>query len=97
MRDKFLPIGTIVYLKGGKKKVMITSYLIFSKGEENGKKLYDYAGCPYPEGILDSNVAVAFNHSQIEKIVFEGHEDTDFVEFNKSLVETVKKTGVNAD
>ena len=29
-KDKYLPVGTVVLLKGGNKRVMITSYLIFS-------------------------------------------------------------------
>jgi hypothetical protein len=34
------------------------------------KKIYEYGGCIYPEGILDSNTICAFNHEQIEKIYF---------------------------
>ena len=29
MKERFLPIGTVLLLKGGKKEVMITSYCIF--------------------------------------------------------------------
>ena len=38
--EKFLPVGSVVLLKGGKKELMITSYLIFPTGEllEDGKK-----------------------------------------------------------
>ena len=82
MKEKFLPIGTVVLLKGGKKEVMITSYCIFptnvqiKDGQEikPEKKIYEYGGCLYPEGILDSNTACAFNHDQIEKICHMGYE-----------------------
>ena len=82
MKERFLPIGTVVLLKGGKKEVMITSYCIFPtkvqkpNGEALGEapKMYGYGGCIYPEGILDSNMACAFNHGQIEKIIYLGYE-----------------------
>ena len=82
MPEKFLPIGTVVLLKNGKKEVMITSYCIFPNNTEYKegqevkatKKMYEYAGCIYPEGILDSNVSCAFNHDQIVQILHIGYE-----------------------
>ena len=79
---RFLPIGSVVMLNGGKKEVMITSYCIFPTGNEikNGqrvqaeKKMYEYGGCIYPEGILDSNVSCAFNHNQIAEILYVGYQ-----------------------
>lgn len=93
MKERFLPIGTVLLLKGGKKEVMITSYCIFPakvqkpNGEaiEGGPKLYEYGGCVYPEGILDSNMACAFNHDQIEKIVYLGYESEQQKELSKIL------------
>lgn len=72
---------------------MITSYCIFPakvqkpNGEaiEGGPKLYEYGGCVYPEGILDSNMACAFNHDQIEKIVYLGYESEQQKELSKIL------------
>ena len=80
--NRFLPIGTVVLLNNGKKEVMITSYCIFpnnteiKEGQEvkATKKMYEYGGCIYPEGILDSNVSCAFNHDQIVKILHVGYE-----------------------
>ena len=85
MKEKFLPIGTVVLLKDGKKKVMILSYLIFPTGEAEHKEMYDYGGCAYPEGVVDSKVGIGFNHDQIQEIVHLGHEDDDFVELNDTL------------
>lgn len=83
--EKFLPIGTVVLLKEGKKKVMILSYLIFPTGEAEHKEMYDYGGCAYPEGVVDSKVGVGFNHDQIEKVVHMGHVDDDYKELNDTL------------
>lgn len=80
--EKFLPIGTVVLLKGGKRELMITGYCIIPSGEiydKSGKidatgKMFDYGACIYPEGIITSNQSFAFNHEQIEKICFKGYE-----------------------
>ena len=86
-KKKYLPIGTVVLLKGGNKRIMITSYLIFSTGSEKDKKMYDYGACNYPEGILDSSTSVGFNHEEIEKIIHMGLEDdSEFKTLNDSLV-----------
>ena len=93
MQEKFLPIGTVVLLKGGKKEVMITSYCIFPNNTElkDGqevpaeKKMYEYGGCIYPEGILDSNMVCAFNHNQIEKISYMGYETEAQKELSRIL------------
>ena len=56
---KYLPIGTVVKLKSATKNVMITSYLVFPNGEnakdDNKNVMYDYGGCSFPEGIIDSS------------------------------------------
>lgn len=89
MKDKYLPIGTVVLLKEGTKKVMITSYLIFSSGtKKEDKKMFDYGGCPFPEGIIESDYAVGFNHDQIEKVVHLGLIDNDQIQFNSLLNQT---------
>ena len=66
MQDKYLPIGTVVLLKGGRKRAMITGFC--SVAQENQEKIYDYSGCVYPEGYLSSNQVCLFDHDQIEKI-----------------------------
>lgn len=75
MREKYLPIGTVVLLKGGKKRAMITGFC--SVAQENQEKIYDYSGCVYPEGYLSSNQVCLFDHDQIEKIFFLGFEDDE--------------------
>jgi len=94
MKERFLPIGTVVLLKDATKELMITSYCIFPTGTQYTKdgqevqaeqKMYEYGGCPYPEGILDSNTINAFNHDQIEKILYMGYETEKQEELSKVL------------
>lgn len=73
------PLGTVVLLKGGKKRVMIIGFYPVSKGENS--KMYDYIGCIYPEGILTSDKHLMFNHNQIEQVFHLGmvsDEDKNF-------------------
>ena len=83
MKEKFLPIGTVVLLKGGNKRAMITGFC--SVAQENQEKIYDYSGCVYPEGYLSSNQVCLFDHDQIEKIFFEGFVDEEEVQFKEKL------------
>jgi len=83
--ERFLPLGTVVLLKNGNKKVMITGYCCIGK-ESNGK-VFDYSGCMYPEGVLNSNKTLMFNHEQIDKVFYVGYTDEESKEFGKHLKE----------
>lgn len=87
MRDKYLPIGTVVLLKGGRKRAMITGFC--SVAQENQEKIYDYSGCVYPEGYLSSNQVCLFDHDQIDKIFFVGYEDEEEKVFKEKLNQIV--------
>lgn len=83
IKDKFLPIGSVVLLKGGTKKAMITGFC--SIAVEDKTKVYDYSGCVYPEGYLNSNEICLFDHDQIEELCFVGFENEEEKEFKDSL------------
>ena len=87
--DKYLPIGSVVLLKGGTKKAMVTGFC--SVAEEDTEKMYDYTGCVYPEGFLDFDQICLFDHSQIEKVYHVGYVDDEEREFKKELVEIANK------
>ena len=90
---KFLPIGTVVMLKGGKKRAMITGFCPVA--DDNKEKVYDYSGCIYPEGFLSSNQTLLFNHDQIEKIYHLGLVDEEEKQFKTKLIEMLKKMQSN--
>ena len=93
MKDKFLPIGTVVLLENGTKRVMITGYLIYSRSSEK-KKLFDYGGCVFPEGVIDSNNNLGFNHDQIKEIIhmgLENEEETDFINSLNAIADDFRK------
>ena len=84
--NKFLPLGTIVMLKGASKRLMITGFCIVSPEEENGK-MHDYSGCLYPEGIINSKQTAVFDHEQIDKIYYMGYSDDEEKSFKTKLNE----------
>lgn len=86
---KFLPIGTVVLLKGAKKRLMITGFCSFDEGKKD--KAYDYTGCLYPEGIITSKQMALFNHSQIEKVYHLGLRDEEEKQFKQKLVVELNK------
>lgn len=83
MLDKYLPVGSIVLLSGGTKRLMITGYCM--QTEERPGVIYDYSGCLYPEGVIRSDVTSVFNHDQIEKIDFVGFIDDEGKAFTNEL------------
>ena len=76
-----LPIGSIVLLKGGIKKVMISGYLV--KGTDGLDK--DYMGVPYPEGFISFESLFSFNKEDIDKVISNGYENEIFKKFMNKL------------
>ena len=79
---EYLPIGTVVLLKNGSKKVMI--YGRKQIATENGQE-FDYVACLYPEGKIKDDYTFLFNNENIDKIIFKGYSDEEEVEFQKVL------------
>ena len=84
-----LPIGSVVQLKEAEKRLMIIGIL-----QKNGDgKTYDYMGCPYPEGVLDSESMFLFNHADVADIRFLGFDDVERQMFVKNLEKELNKLG----
>jgi len=89
---KFLPLGSIVILKGGvKKSVVIARAVAVRVGEED--KYFEYGGCLYPEGLLGDAI-LYFNNDDIQKIVQEGYRDEDDIIMTGNLNDTIKQMGI---
>lgn len=82
--EKYLPLGSVVLLNGGTKKVMITGYCM--KTVERPDKIYDYNGCPFPEGTIQSDLTCVFDHDQIKQIYFKGYVNEETEEFYERLL-----------
>ena len=67
----FLPLGSVVILKGSVKKLVIVARGSIVEGD-----FFDYGAFMYPEGMIDANIAY-FNGGDILKVVHEGYVDDD--------------------
>ena len=74
-RTEYLPLGSVVILNGGVKKLMIIARGLVVK-IEGKEKFFDYGGINYPEGLTGDKIAY-FNHNGIAKKIFEGYSDDD--------------------
>jgi hypothetical protein len=81
MKSKLLPIGSVVLLEGGTKKVMITGYYSKPVGSD---RMYDYNGCVFPEGLMET-IYCLFDKNQIRKTLHVGYESEKYEEYMKEL------------
>ena len=67
----FLPLGSIVILKGALKKLMIVNRANLVKDQ-----YFDYGAILYPEGMIDGNLAY-FSNDDIFKVISKAYTDDD--------------------
>lgn len=79
-----LPIGSVVLLNGGEKRLMICGRV---QTDVATGKTYDYSACFYPEGIISSKELFMFNNENIRKIFFIGFQDGEEFAFRKFMEE----------
>lgn len=83
----YLPIGSVVLLKGATKKVMIFGRIQVT----DEKKMYDYSGCLFPEGYMGSDKMYLFNNEDIDMIYFLGMQDEEELKFRHYIEEQMNK------
>ena len=80
---KYLPLGSVVLLNRGWKKVMIMGFSPINM--DNKEEVYDYLGCLYPEGIMRTDMNIVFNHDDIKQIIAIGLRDDEQKEFMNNI------------
>ena len=75
MFKNLLPIGSVVLLKEGTKKLMIIGMKPMSTDKPD--VIYDYVGVLYPEGFLSSEYSFMFNHEDINDVIFTGYNNPE--------------------
>lgn len=71
----FLPLGSVVVLKGGAQKAVIIARGLVAN--LTGEPLFfDYGGVLYPQGLVGENI-LYFNSEDIRKTLHEGYRDDD--------------------
>ncbi|EJR02676.1 MULTISPECIES: DUF4176 domain-containing protein [Bacillus cereus group] len=88
MNSHLLPIGSIVILKEGTKKLMI--YGRKQQVETDKVKKFDYMGCFYPEGYISPDFTYLFNHDDIQEVVSGGYKDEEERAFQQNILSKVE-------
>ena len=83
MYQDLLPIGSVVLLNGGNKRVMICGRIQARAGED---VIYDYSGCFFPEGLIDPRNMFFFNRDAIQMVFFIGLQDQEELEFRNEVL-----------
>lgn len=83
---KYLPIGSIVTLKNGTKKLMIIGRSQVCEGVQ-----YDYSACLFPEGYLNKDSLYIFNNDDIDGLYYVGMQNEEEFKFQRALVEAEEK------
>lgn len=87
--ERVLPIGTVVLLKDAKKRGMILGYQRkLANGDDH---VYDYCACPFPEGYISPRQTFVFDHSQIDRIIYMGFQNSEEVAFQEKLREIISE------
>ena len=85
MRE-FLPIGSVVLLKGTEKKLMIIGRVQVCEGT-----VHKYSAVLYPEGYVGSEGIYLFEEEDIEVLYYIGIQDEEEFVYRKALQEMVEK------
>ena len=81
--EKYLPIGSIVRLRGGTKRIMMYGRKQISA---DSGAIFDYVACFYPEGNISDQYTFLFNHDNIEEVVFKGFSDEEEEKFSREIL-----------
>ena len=85
-----LPIGTVVLLKDGTKRVMIIG-VCQRQANVSQEVIWDYSGCLYPEGYMGGDQTFLFNGEQIARIFALGYQDEEQFSFKIAADEALAK------
>ncbi len=93
MKEKidYLPLGSIVILKGSVQKIVINSRGLVTVATVPAT-FFDYGGSVYPQGIIGDQI-LYFNHRDIDKIVFKGYSDED----DKMMIDNINSWFANSE
>ena len=83
---QYLPLGSVVTLKEGEKKLMICGRI---QREILSREIYDYCACLYPEGMIDSKSVYLFDQEDI------GLQDQEEFAFREEMEKQLEKLQID--
>ncbi len=86
---EYLPLGSVITLKNGSKRLMIVGRL---QNQIGSNDIYDYAAVLWPEGLVDSKHFYLFNHEDLDKLYYIGLQDMEEFQFRPVLESKLNET-----
>lgn len=83
MYKDLLPIGSVVSVKGAKRKFLICGRVVAKSDSDD---VYDYVACLYPEGLIDPSNLYFFNRNAIEECLHAGYESQEEADFKEHVL-----------
>lgn len=83
MENRLLPTGTVVSLKGAKKRLTI----IGNSVKKDDGTFFEYIAVPHPEGFIDSETMFLFNFEDISSIDYMGFINSEFQLFSQEFAQ----------
>ena len=89
---QYLPLGSVVTLKEGEKKLMICGRI---QREILSREIYDYCACLYPEGMIDSKSVYLFDQEDIRHVYHIGLQDQEEFAFREEMEKQLEKLQID--
>lgn len=86
---EYLPLGSVITLKNGSKRLMIVGRL---QNQIGSNDIYDYAAVLWPEGLVDSKHFYLFNQEDLDKLYYIGLQDMEEFQFRSVLKSKLNET-----
>ena len=78
-----LPLGSVVLVQEATKSLLIIGTTQIDEDENT----YDYIAVPFPEGFIDEETFLLFNHEDIAEVQYIGYVNSESQMYNKALEE----------
>lgn len=91
---QLLPLGSVITLKGSSKRLMICGRIQTKTGEPD--KVYDYVGCYYPEGIINSEEMILFDDADMGEVFYIAPQDPDEFRYRSVMERYFEEQGRHA-
>ena len=82
--DNMLNLGSVIRVKGSQPLVMIIGYSPVDRD-----MIFDYKGCAYPFGVLNTKNNLVFNNDDIIEIIDKGYSNGTEIEFKEKHIKSL--------
>ena len=84
----WLALGSVVTLHGGSRRVMVVGRV---QRDAHTGIVYDYSGCPWPQGMVDSSHLIVFNRDDVAQVHGGGFVDEQESAWSRILDELKRR------